>query len=49
LTSGFFSGWIASREVFNPVRSLFRDEDHIEEAYDKYPEDYKTCGDEKYH
>ena len=50
LSSGAFCGFLASMEVWNVPRTLFRDDDHICDVMDKYPDDYKTGDlDEPYH
>lgn len=49
LGSGALSGYIASREIFNPVYALFRDDDHFYDMIHKYPKSYLEGTDEHYH
>jgi hypothetical protein len=48
LATGAFSGFIASREIFNPVHALFRDDDHFYDMLHKYPKNYLIGTDEHY-
>jgi hypothetical protein len=48
LATGAFSGFIASREIFNPAYALFRDDDHFYDMMHKYPKSYLVGTDEHY-
>lgn len=49
LATGAFSGFIASRDIFNPVHALFRDDDHFYDMAHKYPKHYLVGTDEHHH
>lgn len=48
LSSGALGGYICSLEIFNPVHSLFRDDDHFHDVLHKYPKSYLVGTDEHY-
>ena len=48
IISGISGGFICSLEIWQPVHSLYRDDDHFWEIIPKYPASYLVGGDEVY-
>jgi ammonium transporter Rh len=48
ILGGISGGYIASMSMWQPVHSLFRDDDHFWEVVPKYPASYLVGGDEVY-
>ena len=48
IASGISGGFIAGLSIWQPVHSLYRDDDHFWEVVPKYPNEYLVGGDEVY-
>lgn len=42
---GLTGGFVASLSIWQPVKSLYRDDDHIVDVAQKYPSEYTVGGD----
>jgi ammonium transporter Rh len=48
IVSGISGGFISGLSIWQPVHSLYRDDDHFEGVMEKYPAEYLVGGDEVY-
>lgn len=48
LSSGALCGFLASFDIWQPPRTLFRDDDHIDGVQEKYPKEFLNDVDEEY-